>query len=441
MDPVSPPPMSPRFPLALALASLPLLVLPGCKARGEQREQRVVDAVRRGRYAEAREVARRLAEANPKDAAAQVLARDAELAYVLDLGRDEVFHGDLTRGLAHFEEARALAPEHPVVLRWIEKTRAQLATQWLDAAAENTGPEQLDEAERCYEKVLEYSPRNRDALSGLARVLLLQNYRAGMSKTYFDDGLTSFQDLMLEQARREFQISRRYRENEPAGQRAEQVEGLMADERLAQARELEAAGRYFAARNEYRLVLLIDPESAEGRAGLDRMDRETRATTTLAEAEMKVRRGELGAAEDVLAAATLLTDAQKDHVTLLQSDIDARRHDELYRTAESFARDYRYAEAIAAYDELLALDPDFRDAAQRKATLLEFTAMTEEFYANALAAKDDDEAEQWLLAIPVIWPEYKDVDERLAAIEARRAAQAAGGDAPAGTEEPEGAPK
>lgn len=429
-----------RFP-RLARLSLWFALggLAACKAPTTEREQRVVDAVHAGQFAAALEHAKRLAEANPRDVLAQQLYRDAQVAYILDRGRDEVFHGDLTRALALFDQARSLAPEHPTVMAWIAKTRSQLAEQWLDKAVELTAPEQLDEAELCYEKVLEYEPGNIPAQQGLAEVLLLKNYRSGMSKTYFDDGLSSFKDLQLEQARRAFQISRRYRENEPASVRAGQVEKMMAEERLTQAKDLEASGRYFAARNEYRLVLLIEPTNAEGRAGLDRMDREARAVTSLAEADMAIRRGAYDEAEESLAAAGVLTDAQKDELSLLQSGIEDHRLAQMYDAAMSLWHDNRLPEAVKAFDELLAVAPEYRDAARRKATIEEFISMAEEFYAMALAAKNDDDAADCLRAIEPIYPEYKDVAERLRAIEARRAA--AEGDESGGSEPPAPAPR
>jgi tetratricopeptide (TPR) repeat protein len=94
----------------------------------------------------------------------------------------------------------------------------------------------------------------------------------------------------------------------------------------------------------------------------------------------------------------------------------------MYQNARMLSDDYRYPEAVAAFDELLAVAPDYKDAALRKSTLEEFIRLAEEFYAKALDADDDAEAEEYLRAIhPVIWPEYKDVVERLQAIEARKA--------------------
>jgi len=410
---------------ALSSWCFPGLVLTAaaaCQSHEVGRERDVVSDIQHGRYDEALAEARRQAEANPDDASAQALHLEAQVAWILDRGRDQVFHGDLARGLEHFEKARALAPTHPTVASWIEKTRAQLAVQWLDAAAENKGPDNMAEAERCYEKVLQYDSDNRDAIRGLSQLLLLKNYRAGLSKTYFDDGVSSFRELLLEQARRAFQVSLVYVENEPAAVRAEQVEKMLAEERLAQAKQLEADGLFFAARNEYRLVLLIEPANAEGRDGLDRMDREARATRTLAEADMAIRRGQLAAAEETLAQAGTLTDVQRDQVSLLLSGIEEKRMDDLYRSARTLSDDYRYPEAVAAFAELLTLAPEYRDAALRKATLEEFIRLAEEFYAKATETEDDAVAEEYLRAIhPVVWPGYKDVVGRLQEIEARKA--------------------
>src|SRR5688572_14992549 len=237
--------------LLLGLVALPALA---CQSQEAGQEDQIVSDVQHGRYGRALENARQLAEENPDDERAQMLYRDAQVALIMDQARKEIFLGDPTRGLELLEGAWRLAPGHPAIESWVEKTRAQLAVHWLDVAADNTGPEHIDDAEFAYEKVLEYDPDNVDARRGLAQLLLLKNYRGGMSKTYFDDGLTSFREFLLEQAKRAFIVSRHYAENEPALARGEQVETLMAEERLRQARNLEADGLFFAARNEYRLV-------------------------------------------------------------------------------------------------------------------------------------------------------------------------------------------
>ena len=418
--------MKTRMNRARALPWLALGPLLGssCQSAKKEDENQVVYLVQHGQYGLALEHAEKLARENPDNPRARILLRDARIAYVLDQGRELVFLGRMEEGLELFEEALVLDPENPTVQDWITKTRAQLASHWLDRAAELTGPDQLAEAGEAYEKVLEYAPDNWQGKLGLARVLLLTNYRAGQSKTYFDEGLRSFRGMLLDQARREFQVSREYKENEPAVTRGIQTDRMIALERLAQAKGLEADGLYFAARNEYRLVLLIETENSEAKAGLDRMDREVRVSRSISEADMDMRRGNFDGAEEALDETANLTEAQADEVTRMQAALEDARLEEMYIKALNLATDYRYPEAVAAFDELIAVAPDYQDAVAQKATFEEFIRLADEFYAKALDAKDDAEAEKYLDYINrVVWPEYKDVEQRLAEIRARRAAE------------------
>src|SRR6185436_7521836 len=115
--------------------------------------------------------------------------------------------------------------------------------------------------------------------------------------------------------------------------------------------------------------------------------------------------------------------AQKDEVTLLQSGIEDRRLEDMYLGARRLSDDYRYPEAVQAFGELIAVAPDYKDSVLRKATCEEFIHLAEEFYEKAVNATDDAVAEEYLRAIhPVIWPDYRDVVQRLQAIEARKAA-------------------
>ena len=174
--------------------------------------------------------------------------------------------------------------------------------------------------------------------------------------------------MLLDQARREFQVSRVYKENEPAVTRGVQVDRMIAQERLAQAKGLEADGLYFAARNEYRLVLLIEEENAEAKAGLDRMDREVRVSRSISNADMEMRRGDFDGAQAALEENASLTEAQVDDVSRMQAALEDARLEEMYLKARNLATDYRYPEAVAAYEELLAVAPDYQDAQAQKTT-------------------------------------------------------------------------
>ena len=425
-------------PLARAALLLGLLALGACQSSQAARGSEVRDLIRQGRFQKAQDLAAELLARDPDALELQRLDRNARVAVFLDKGRDAVLAERPERGLEAFYRAWEIDPENPIVASWILKVREQLAEEWLRRATALSGPDELDEAEEAYETVLSYLPDEGTDLTeilrtranvGLSRVLFLKSYRAGLSKTKFDQGIRNFRNFLLPQADHEFAVSLQFdRDNERAAVRREEVAEILAGNRLAQASIFEEAGHFFAARAEYRQVLIVDPENELAQAGLDRMDAETRAATSIAKAEMDIRRGDFEAAEEVLAETQELTVQQEDRVTKLGADIEEARLRALYDRARDLERDYRYEEGVVAYAALLEESPYYEDAQARKATLEEFIEMAAQFYANALEAGDDAEAADWLRQIEVLWPEYKDVPQRLADIEARLGVDASEGD-------------
>ena len=260
---------------------------------------------------------------------------------------------------------------------------------------------------------------------GLSRVLLTQNYRAGQSRSYYQEGIRSFREFWLGRSRHEFDVSVLYDEtNTRAAKRREDVERVLAMERLDKARALEEDGLFYAAGKEYRLVLLLEPDNEEARDGYDRMDLETRAHRKLAEAEMSALRGDLERASELVADAELLADQSDEAMERMAVGIEEKRLRAMYDEARAFERDYQYPEAVEAYGRLLDEVEFYEDAITRMVTIEEFIALADECYAGALAAASDEEMAAYLRRIPVFWPEYRDVEERLAEVEARLAAAA-----------------
>ncbi len=418
---------------------LPPLLVPGlllagalAACRSAEEEHDVSYYVRHGRYEKAVEVAREELDRRPDDPAAREVYRQAQVAYVMSQGRLALFDGQDELALDLFYQALALDEQNPHAATWIRKTRNQLAERWLDQAQGLSSETELEEALLAYEKVLEYvlveeseeeNERVAEVYSqarlGLARVLLRMNYRAGQSETYYRAGLHAFREWLLQEARTNFEKAGKYADSELGDDRQARVEDMLAQERLFQARELEATGFYFAARNEYRLVLLIDPDNAAAQAGLDRMDRETRSARKMSEAEMGMLRGEFERAREPLEEAKALTRAQVDRLSLLEWQIEDARLRAMYDLALDLERDYRYPEAIETFTKLLDEVEYYEDAIARRNTLQWLVQSAEELYAKADAAETDEEEFQSLWEIHnVVWPEYRDVEERLAGLNA-----------------------
>lgn len=411
---------------------VPSLLLAGalsaCRSAEEERD--VTYYVQHGRYEKALELAKEELARRPDDPEAQELLLQTQVASTMGRGRKALFAGQEEVALQLFYQALALDPQNPHAATWIRKTRNQLADRWLDRAQGLSIETELEEAQLAYEKVLEYvlpdeaggdpgrvAEVRDQARLGLARVLLRMNYRAGQSESYYRAGLHAFREWLLQEARTNFEKAEKFADTDFGAERRARVEEMLAQERLFQARELEAVGFYFAARNEYRLVLLIDPENPAAQAGLDRMDRETRSARKMSEAEMGMLRGEYERAREPLEEAKALTRAQVDRLSVLEWQIEDARLRGIYEVAVDLERDYRYPEAIEAYDRLLVETEFYEDAVARRNALQWLVQSAEELYAKAEAAQTDEERFQYLWEIQsVVWPEYRDVEERLASL-------------------------
>lgn len=413
----------------IALAALLTLFAGACQSNRQIKDSTWL--IRHGRFGEAVEVARENLARDPDDAQRQAILREAEVAQILHQGRTAIFAGESEQALAIFEAAYQVDPESTVVWTWLLKTRRQLAVESLDLAHElASSHEALDEALAAYERALDYEPDRdsevaKEALSGASRVLLLKNYRMGLSKSYYDEGLRAFRDYRLHPSRRGFSISDAIGDGAlDASQRLQRVDGQLAEERVAQAQELEQQGLFYAAANEFRMALLIEPGHVVAKEGFNRLDREVRANRALTKAEMDIRRGDFDLGEQNIEAGEILTEAQQDEVGRMKAAIEEARLLELYEAARTLERDYKYREAVAAYDELLAKTEFFEDAIARRQTVLWLIESAEELYAKALEADSDDEAYNHLWEIhELLWPEYKDVEARLEAIQKRREAE------------------
>ena len=172
-------------------------------------------------------------------------------------------------------------------------------------------------------------------------------------------------------------------------------------------------GKFFAAGNEYRIALLFDEENVDAQAGRVRMEREMGAQEQLNHAEWLRLRGRFDEARVALDEGRELTDVQTDAFDSGAIDIDQDQYILLYDEALRLERDFRYGHAIEAYDKLLDVAGYYEDAITRRSTLHGFVVQTKDLYSRAMAAADADEEIALLSQIELIWPEYRDVGQRL----------------------------
>jgi hypothetical protein len=397
--------------LALALASSGCLGTKGEKGPKEE----INYLVHHGDYLEAVQRANELRESDPENALFIELHRGASVAYRLEEGRRHTFEDNDEEALVKFEEALAMDPSCEMAASWRDKTREKLAMVWYHRARElHADSEGLGAAVEAYRYALEYRPDFDIARKSAVTALVQMNHREGLSDDYYNEGVRALHDYGLELARSRFDYSSKYRpgDDRPV-RRATEVEALLSQERLAVAFNLEDAGLYAAARNEFQLALLMDPANEEAAVGRDRMKIEAEATRLMEKAGMMILRGEWNRARMILKQARELTQRQVDQIDDLLADIDDARIRTLYEQALDLEHDFRYAQAIVIYTEIMSEREFFDDTRARMSTLEEYVTLAADLYSRAAETTDLAKRRNLLSQIETFWPEYKDTRDIL----------------------------
>jgi tetratricopeptide (TPR) repeat protein len=406
----------------LALSLLLALSNLGASCASASASKDPVDDVREdvyhGRYDQAVREAASLHEKHPDDPRYASLHQEASVAYLIDQGRQETFKDRDLEALTIFRQAQEMDPSSQEAADWIHKTLRKLSRTWLERGLELHATGKLQDAVEAYEKSLEYVPGDASALNGLGDAVIQINFREGMGKQYFEEGMRALSAYWLDQAKARFQYSKKYEPgDDKVGQRSVQVNALLAQQRVTVARGFEQESLYGAARNEYRLAVALDPSNVDAKAGLDRCTSEWKAGQQLEKARMEIVRNRLDRAQELVDEGAQLTVAQKDLFEGARAKIEQARLERTYQEALTLERDYRFEQAIAAYANLLKDVEYYKDAITRKETLEEYVKLAGELYANAEKATTDEEKLDNLRKINVFWPEYKDVPDQLAKLE------------------------
>ncbi len=401
-------------------ARLSLLVALACLgsacASGSLEPSPVPGLIESGHYVEALDAAAERHAQRPEDPEVEREYRMATVAVHLQRAREATFDDRDEDALVHIAEAERVDPGNEFVAMWRLKVDRTIANEWLTHAQEFGARGEYANAYAAYEKALSHDPTSPQAQQGLQNVLLLINYRQGRGEEYYKEGVRSLRSYWLHRARVQFDYTteKYIPDHEDAAQRGEMVDRLLAQERVDIAQEFEDEGLFFAAGNEYRLALLLDPTNAEASVGRERTEREIGATKSLAHADWLRVRERFDEARAELDQGRELTEVQGDRFESAAIDVDQARYQILYDEALRLEHDLRYPEAVEKYTELLAVAGYYEDAITRVETLQDFIARAEDLYASALATDDPAEQLSYLRQLELFWPEYRDVDEWLA---------------------------
>lgn len=390
-----------------------IVLLSACAATAVDKQGTVEWLIVHGRFQEAVDRAAAKAKDHPDDAQAQRTYRDAQFALMLETGRRLSFADRDVEALDVFRRATELAPDRNEAVTWIEKTRHKVAEHYLELGLEAHASDDLDKALENYERSLQFDPGNHGALSSMAAATLAVNYRAGLGKTYYEEGLRSFKNGLLGQAEGELNKADKYMDSEALAQRQKQVAIEMAAARMTVAETLVGEAKYDAARNEYRLALALDPGNAAAKAGKESCDVESHAAQIHRDAEMAIVRGRLDKALELAEEGARITALQKDRFEGLKNRVQEARYETIYKEALALERDGKFPEAIVRYGDLLKNAAYYKDALTRKETLEDFVVRADRLYTQAAGEADAAKKLETLRQILQFWPDYRDVADQV----------------------------
>lgn len=393
--------------------------LVGCQALPESDPVQSVDwLVDHGLFDEAVRSAAVQVEAHPGDSQVRVTYQRASIAWHLDQARTLTFAGKDDEALAQVQLALAIQPDNQVVMDWNHKTRRKLGGAWSDVAQDLHSADDLPRAQAAYQLALEYRPDLVEAEAGLNQVRRQISWRDDLGETYYDQGVRAISDWRLELAHSRFTASGKYRPDDPRPvRRVTEVERELSVRHGRIALQLEKDGYHAAARNDFRVALMLNENNSEAEQGLARARTEALADEFLLKGRMATLRGEFTEAREILLEGKQISVARP---TMFDEALDAIVEAQIKRTyqkAIDLEHDFRYKAAIAKFRQILAVREYYEDCRARMATLEDYVRDAAALYERIVKSTDETEALQLLRQIELFWPEYLDIRKRIQVLE------------------------
>ncbi|MDB4453849.1 hypothetical protein N9188_00250 [bacterium] len=407
------------------LLTVAALLLSACASSNSTDEQLLLEVqtlTRGGKY----EAAARAAEAAqaqiPADSPLQGqltrAAVEVSIASGLEVVRSLSFADQDDEALAMLAELEERFPSEPMLEAWRRLIQRKQADHWFEIARSAMATGQFEAARLAYERAMGFEPDHTLAPAGLARVELLEEYRAGLAEDYYFNGVRDLTEQRLDESENSFEKSRRYdAESERTRRRIVEVRREKAEGRVAYAQQLVEDRRYAAARAEFAEARRLDPESVAIAEALVAMRVEAEVAALLSEAESFVLRSEFDEAELLIAEAGERTVLQADVVEATRDRISSTRVDLLYQRALDLEHDFLFGEAIELYREVLEGRDFYEDARARLEALETYVVEAARLYAEAQASGDPVAKLEKLRQIEAFWPEYEDILAQIRALE------------------------
>jgi tetratricopeptide (TPR) repeat protein len=414
-------------PGRIAWCVLALFAAGGCSsASSSERDSRSLaelrELVRNGHFEEAVLRADELAARHAGEPAYEKARKDSVVALMLERARRLSFDGQDEAALEHAEAALDLDPLSGEAEAWRQPIVDKLSALWFLRGRDGHAAGTYVAAAEAYHKSLEYDPENKLAASQLAELEKMVGWRKDQSSTYYNGGVRAFVGARLPESRAGFEASRKYDDGDAARAERRLVE-VRREQALGQlhlANQQALEGYWRSAHRTIELAMELDPELEGGeelreRYGVEADVRDLRQTANLARL-----RDDFERARKLLTEARELSQAQLEKIDAELLEVDDAEALRQYELALDLEYDFRFEQAVAAYRVLLTNREFYKDARARIGTLEDAIVDAAALYSRAEAATSNEQRIELFRQIELIWPEYRDVRERLAALRAER---------------------
>ncbi len=405
-------------PALVLLAALAL----GCAGTSRRPAERAALAeLLLGRYENAyREVRKGLAE-HPGDPRLLKLEKALRPRALVDRARRLTFDERNEEALAVLARALELAPDYEPALAWRRKVRAKIGERLTDEGLVALGYGELDKALARFQEALGYAPGSRRAKRGMQDVARRFQERRKEAEEHFREAVRARQFLDWERVYYEASWAV---ELDPDRKDALDLELTAAAELAAKTRriadDLAAAKSWRAAARLYLEAADYAAEAGLGWADAARrqaetMEREAKGRDTIRRCQAAIARRDFAAAERALREAEKLCLLDRTPLGRLANDLRLARLEALVERARALQREGRLAQAARSYDAAAKLDPD-GVWAQRARNLREDLARARRLYDQGFRAMEEGKLEEAMAAwreIMAFAPGYKDTSRRL----------------------------
>ncbi|MEL6715492.1 MAG: hypothetical protein AAFP86_17055, partial [Planctomycetota bacterium] len=201
-----------------------------------------------------------------------------------------------------------------------------------------------------------------------------------------------------------------------AERRETEAQRVMAQARVDAADALVADDLFAAASKEYARAAELDPTSEDIATNLAALRVEAEVQETMTRADGMILRREFDKAAEALGGALQRTTLQRDLVEAELERLSEARAADRYSRALDLEHDFQFERALESYRAILETREFYRDVRARVDSIESYVADAERLYAGAAAAEGDAERLALYRQIEVFWPDYRDIQKRIAAL-------------------------